>query len=282
MLPLRLFADRTFAAANAATFLMYVGFFGAVFLITQYWQYAHGYSPLGAGLRVLPWTVMPFVIAPIAAGVASKIGERPLLIAGLGLMAVGILWLGHVATPTAPYTSMLPALIIGGFGSALFWAPAASIVFSSVSTEDEGIASGANNSIRELGGVFGVAILTTIFSSQGSFASPEAFADGMRPALLRRRHAHRARARSQRSRCRAASDSPPRSSRRSLPRAADDSSAGRYCPADESFCQRPKTVPSVSLQRLNQPMAGTGALSSAWPPSSRTFASVASMSSVSK
>jgi EmrB/QacA subfamily drug resistance transporter len=183
MLPLRLFADRTFATANAATFLMYVGFFGAVFLITQYWQYAHGYSPLGAGLRVLPWTVMPFVIAPIAAGVASKIGERPLLIAGLALMAVGILWLGHVATPTAPYTSMLPALIIGGFGSALFWAPAASIVFSSVSTEDEGIASGANNSIRELGGVFGVAILTTIFSSQGSFASPEAFADGMRPAF---------------------------------------------------------------------------------------------------
>jgi EmrB/QacA subfamily drug resistance transporter len=183
MLPLRLFADRTFAAANAATFLMYVGFFGAVFLITQYWQFAHGYSPLGAGLRILPWTVMPFLIAPIAAAMASKIGERPLLIAGLAMMAFAVLWLGHVATPTAAYTSILPALIVGGVGSALFWAPSASIVFASVSPGDEGIASGANNSLRELGGVFGVAILATIFSGNGSFASPEAFVDGMRPAL---------------------------------------------------------------------------------------------------
>jgi EmrB/QacA subfamily drug resistance transporter len=183
MLPLRLFADRTFAAANAATFLMYVGFFGAVFLITQYWQFAHGYSPLGAGLRILPWTVMPIVIAPIGAHVAARIGERPLLITGLALMAFSVIWLGAVSTPTAPYTSILPALLVGGFGSSLFWAPAASIVLSSVGEGEEGIASGANNAIRELGGVFGVAILTTIFSSRGSFASPEAFVDGLRPAL---------------------------------------------------------------------------------------------------
>jgi EmrB/QacA subfamily drug resistance transporter len=183
MLPLRLFRNRTFAAANVATFLMYVGFFGAVFLITQYWQFAHGYSPLGAGLRILPWTVMPMFLAPVAGQLATKYGERPLLILGLALIAVSVLWLGYVATPDASYLSILPALMVGGVGSSLFWAPSASIVFSSVSSDEEGVASGANNSIRELGGVFGVAILTTIFSSNGSFVSPDAFADGLRPAL---------------------------------------------------------------------------------------------------
>jgi predicted MFS family arabinose efflux permease len=183
MLPLRLFADRTFAAANAATFLMYLGFFGAVFLITQYWQFAHGYSPLGAGVRVLPWTVMPIFVGPAAATLAPRIGERPLLITGLALMAGSIAWLGYVSTPTAAYSSILPALALGGFGISLFWAPSASVVLSSVAPDDEGIASGANNAVRELGGVFGVAVLTTIFSTHGSFASPEAFVDGMRPAF---------------------------------------------------------------------------------------------------
>ncbi|HZR94524.1 MAG TPA: DHA2 family efflux MFS transporter permease subunit [Gaiellaceae bacterium] len=183
MLPLGLFKNRTFAAANAATFLMYVGFFGAVFLITQYWQFAHGYSPLGAGLRILPWTVMPMFIAAPAGQLATKYGERPLLIIGLSLISIAVVWLGYVATPDASYLSILPALTIGGIGSSLFWAPSASIVFSSVGPEQEGVASGANNSIRELGGVFGVAILTTIFSSHGSFVSPEQFVDGLRPAL---------------------------------------------------------------------------------------------------
>ena len=260
---------------------MYVGFFGAVFLITQYWQYAHGYSPLGAGLRVLPWTVMPFVIAPIAAGVATKIGERPLLIAGLALMAVGILWLGHVATPTAPYTSMLPALIIGRVRQRPLLGAGGEHRVLVGRTEDEGVASGANNSIRELGGVFGVAILTTIFSSQGSFASPEAFADGMRPAVLRRRHARRARL--------------ARSGRAAAPQATvRRARAGARCLGQlttrppGATARRTNRLPEAEgvafgvLAGLNQPMAGTGALSSAWPPSSRTFASVASMSSVSK
>jgi EmrB/QacA subfamily drug resistance transporter len=183
MLPLHLFKNRSFAAANLATFLMYVGFFGAVFLITQYWQFAHGYSPLGAGLRILPWTVMPMFIAPVAAQLATKYGERPLLVIGLALIAFAVLWLGYVATPDASYLSILPALMVGGIGTSLFWAPSASIVFSSVGPEEEGVASGANNSIRELGGVFGIAVLTTIFSSHGSFLSPDAFVDGMRPAL---------------------------------------------------------------------------------------------------
>ena len=125
MLPLRLFQDRTFAAANGATTLMYLGFFGVVFLITQYWQFAHGYSPLGAALRILPWTVMPIFISPLGAMLAQRIGERPLLITGLTLLAGSVAWLGHAATATASYTSLLPALVVGGIGSSLFWAPAA-------------------------------------------------------------------------------------------------------------------------------------------------------------
>jgi len=126
---------------------------------------------------------MPMIFAPIAGALATRTGERPLLVGGLALMAFAVIWLGHVATPDAAYTSILPALLVGGFGSSFFWAPSASIVLSAVGPDDEGVASGANSSIRELGGVFGVAILTTIFTSHGSFGSPEAFADGMRPAL---------------------------------------------------------------------------------------------------
>jgi EmrB/QacA subfamily drug resistance transporter len=183
MLPLRMFRDRTFATASGATFLMYVGFFGAVFLITQYWQFAHGYSPLGAGIRILPWTLLPMFVGPIAGALAARYGERPLLITGLGAMGFGVLWFAHAATADASYTSLLPSLVVGGLGSGLFWAPSASIVFSTADEADEGIASGANNSIRELGGVFGVAVLASIFSSHGSFASPAAFVDGLTPAL---------------------------------------------------------------------------------------------------
>jgi EmrB/QacA subfamily drug resistance transporter len=183
MLPLRLFKDRTFAAANGSTFLMYVGFFGAVFLITQYWQFAHGYSPFGAGLRILPWTVLPIFVAPVAGALSARIGERPLLIVGLSAMGFSVLWFAHAATADASYASLLPALVVGGFGSGLFWAPSASIVLSTAGESEEGVVSGANNSIRELGGVFGVAVLTSIFSSRGSFVSPEAFVDGLTPAL---------------------------------------------------------------------------------------------------
>jgi EmrB/QacA subfamily drug resistance transporter len=183
MLPLRLFSDRTFAVANAATFLMYVGFFGVVFLITQYWQFAQGYSPLGAGVRLLPWTVMPMFVAPFAGVLAARLGERPLLISGLAAIAFAVFWFALTASATATYASQLPALIVGGIGAGLFWAPSASIVLGAVGEAEQGVASGANNSIRELGGVFGVAVLTSVFSAHGSFATPASFVDGVTPAL---------------------------------------------------------------------------------------------------
>jgi EmrB/QacA subfamily drug resistance transporter len=183
MLPLRLFENRTFALSNAATFLMYLGFFGVVFLMSQYLQFAHGYSPLGAGLRLLPWTLMPMLVAPVAGTLALRTGERPLLAAGLTMIAVSVLWFAHVASAHAAYSTLLLPFVVGGIGCGLFWAPSASIVFTAVAEEEEGVASGANNSIRELGGVFGVAVLTSIFTGRGSFATPDRFVHGMTPAL---------------------------------------------------------------------------------------------------
>ncbi len=183
MLPLRFFANRTFLFANAASFLMFFGVFGAVFLMTQFLQFAQGYSPFEAGLRTLPWTGMPVFVAPIAGAVAGRIGGRPLLVAGLSLMAVGLGWFAAIASPDVAYSAQVPALVLAGIGMGLFFAPVAAVVLSSVKPEEEGKASGATNAIRELGGVFGVAILAAVFAGQGSYVSGQAFVDGMVPAI---------------------------------------------------------------------------------------------------
>jgi len=157
--------------------------FGSIFLLTQFLQTVQGHSPLDAGLRVLPWTAMPIFIAPIAGALSDRIGGRPLMAAGLALQALSLGWLAAISTPTVPYGQLVPAFIIAGTGMALFFAPVANVVLSSVRREEEGKASGANNAIRELGGVFGVAVLATLFTSYGSYASPQAFVDGLVPAL---------------------------------------------------------------------------------------------------
>ncbi len=183
MLPLRFFHSRTFFYANAASFLMFFGVFGAVFLMTQFLQFVQGYSPFEAGLRTLPWTGMPAIVAPIAGALSGRIGGRPLLVAGLSLMAIGLGWFAAIAAPDVAYSAQVPALVLAGIGMGLFFAPVAAVVLSSVKPEEEGKASGATNAIRELGGVFGVAILAAVFAGQGSYVSGQAFVDGMVPAI---------------------------------------------------------------------------------------------------
>jgi EmrB/QacA subfamily drug resistance transporter len=183
MLPMRYFRNRTFAAANVSSLFMFFGMFGSIFLLTQFLQTVQGYSPLDAGLRVLPWTAMPIFIAPIAGALSDRIGGRPLMAGGLALQALALGWLAVISDPTIPYGQLVPAFIIAGTGMAMFFAPVANVVLSSVKREEEGKASGANNAIRELGGVFGVAVLATIFTSYGSYASPSAFVDGLVPAI---------------------------------------------------------------------------------------------------
>jgi EmrB/QacA subfamily drug resistance transporter len=183
MVPLRLFRDRAFAAANGASLLMYFGMFGSIFLLAQFLQTAQGHSPLGAGLRTLPWTAMPMFVAPIAGALSDRIGGRPLMATGLALQSIALGWLALVSEPSVPYTELVGAFVLGGIGMALFFAPVANVVLSAVRPDEEGKASGINNAIREVGGVFGIAVLATVFTSYGSYASPQAFTDGLVPAV---------------------------------------------------------------------------------------------------
>jgi EmrB/QacA subfamily drug resistance transporter len=183
MLPMRFFANRTFAAANIASALMFFGMFGAIFLLTQFLQTVQGYSPLSAGLRVLPWTAMPLIVAPIAGSLSDRIGGRPLMAAGIGLQALALALLAALASPTVPYVDLVGPFMIAGVGMGLFFAPVANVVLGSVRPREEGQASGANNAIRELGGVLGVSVLATVFSSFGSYATPASYVDGLRPAV---------------------------------------------------------------------------------------------------
>jgi EmrB/QacA subfamily drug resistance transporter len=183
MLPMQLFRSRAFALTNAASLLLFFGMFGSIFLLAQFLQIVQHYSPLEAGLRTLPWTAMPLVITPIAGALSDRIGGRPLLVAGLTLQAIGLGWLALIATPTVPYLDMVPAFVVAGAGMSLFFAPVANMVLGSVRRDQEGIASGANNAIRELGGVFGIAVLGAVFSARGGYETGATFVAGLTPAV---------------------------------------------------------------------------------------------------
>jgi EmrB/QacA subfamily drug resistance transporter len=179
MLPLRFFRNRAFAATNGVSFAMTFGVFGAIFFFAQFFQTAQGYSPWEAGVRTLPWTAMPMLVAPLAGLFSDRIGSRPLMATGLALQAVAVGWIASISDPAMSYASLVVPLVLGGAGMGLVFAPAANAVLGAVRPEEAGQASGANNAIRELGGVFGVAVLASVFAGAGSYASPEAFNDGL-------------------------------------------------------------------------------------------------------
>ena len=183
MLPPRFFRSRGFAATNGVGFAMFFGVFGAIFLLSQFFQTAQGYGPFEAGLRTLPWTGMPMLVAPIAGALSDRIGPRPLMGAGLALQAVAIGWLAVVLTPDVAYSSLVVPFVMAGTGMALVFAPSASAVLASVRPAEAGQASGAANAIREIGGVLGVAVLASVFASTGGYTSPQAFTDGLVSAL---------------------------------------------------------------------------------------------------
>jgi EmrB/QacA subfamily drug resistance transporter len=183
MLPMRFFRIRSFALANLASLLMFFGMFGSIFLLTQFFQTVQGYSPLGSGLRILPWTIMPMFVAPIAGALSDRVGGGRLMGIGLLLQAAGLGSIAVLSTPTTPYADLVAPFVASGVGMAMFWAPVANVVLASVRPEEEGQASGAQNAIRELGGVFGVAVLASIWSHYGGYTSGQAFVDGMVPAV---------------------------------------------------------------------------------------------------
>jgi MFS family permease len=153
--------------------------FGSIFLLTQFFQTAQGYSPLEAGLRVLPWTAMPMVVAPIAGALSDRIGSRPILATGLALQAIGLAWIAAVSTATVGYGSLVGPFVVSGIGMGMFFAPMANVILGAVAPAEEGKASGANNAVREVGGVFGVAVLASVFARYGSYESASTFTDGL-------------------------------------------------------------------------------------------------------
>jgi EmrB/QacA subfamily drug resistance transporter len=179
MLPMRFFRDRAFSAANGASLFMYFGMFGSIFLLTQFFQTAQGYSPLEAGLRVLPWTAMPMFVAPIAGALSDRIGGGRIMATGLFLQAAGLAWIAAVTSGDVAYTSLVGPFVVSGIGMGMFFAPVANVVLSAVRPVEEGKASGANNAIREVGGVFGVAVLASLFAHYGGYESPDRFSDGL-------------------------------------------------------------------------------------------------------
>jgi EmrB/QacA subfamily drug resistance transporter len=183
LLPMRFFKRRAFSATSGVSLAMFFGVFGSIFLLAQFFQTAQGFTPLEAGLRTLPWTGMTMVVAPLAGILSDRVGSRPLMALGLALQAGALAWLAAVATPTVPYGELVAPFVAAGAGMALVFAPAANAVLSSVRTEEAGQASGATNTIREIGGALGVSVLSTVFAGAGSYASPQAFVDGLRAAL---------------------------------------------------------------------------------------------------
>jgi MFS family permease len=162
---------------------MYFGMFGSIFFLSQYMQNVLGNTPLQAGLKLLTWTGATMVVAPFAGVFSERFGSRPFMFAGLALQAGALAWMASLIGLHMAYTSMIGPFILAGSGMALVFAPSANAVLSSVRTQQAGQASGANNAIREVGGVLGVAVLATVFTGAGSYLSRQAFINGLLPAL---------------------------------------------------------------------------------------------------
>ncbi|TWD82054.1 EmrB/QacA subfamily drug resistance transporter [Kribbella amoyensis] len=183
MLPLRLFSSRAFSVVNLTSFTFSVGVFGAVFLLAQYFQVVQGYTPLESGIRTLPWTMAPMVVAPLAGLVVDRVGARALIGTGQALLAIALAWIALVTTVDVEYGSLVAPFVLAGIGMGLTFAPAASVVMASAAESDRGVASGTNNTIREIGVAMGVAVLASVFASAGSYENPARYVDGLVPAV---------------------------------------------------------------------------------------------------
>jgi EmrB/QacA subfamily drug resistance transporter len=178
MVPLGLFRLRGFAAGNAAGVFLYASLYGSLFFAAQYFQTGRGDTPLAAGLHLLAWTASVTVVAPLAGRLVNRVGARPPAALGLALQAAGMGWLALVATPSVPYWQLIAPMVIAGAGVSMAMPAAQTAVLNAVAPEQIGKASGVFNTGRQLGGVFGVALLALVFSRAGSYAEPAAFTAG--------------------------------------------------------------------------------------------------------
>ncbi|GEP35571.1 MFS transporter [Nocardioides szechwanensis] len=184
VLPLRLFSSRGFSVANAIGLFFTLGMFGTVFLLAQYLQIVQGYTPLEAGLRTLPWTAAPMVVAPIAGALAGRLGLRTLLLSGLVLQAASLVWFAGLTEAGSGYSSFVVPLVMAGVGMGLTFAPSATAVLEGLPEDDFAIASSANSTIREFGVALGIAVLTAVFLGNGGQLTPTGYDGAIAPALL--------------------------------------------------------------------------------------------------
>ena len=183
MVPMRLFASRSFAAGVAASLLFYAAMYGVLFLLPQFLQLTLGFGPLGAGLRLLPWTSTLFLTAPIAGAVVQKFGERPLVVTGLLMQAAGLGWIAMIAASGRGYPALVVPLALAGIGVSMAMPAAQNAVLSSVAVTEIGKASGVFNMGRFLGGMFGVAALVASFSAHNGAYSAAHFESGFAAAM---------------------------------------------------------------------------------------------------
>ncbi|MFE9422067.1 MFS transporter [Kitasatospora sp. NPDC006697] len=183
VLPLGLYRIRAFTLTNAVSAAMYFGVFGSIFFLAQYLQIAPFRTPLQAGLLTLAWTLMPMVIAPLAGALTDRVGGGRLMALGLFLQAAGLAWLNLAATADTPYSRLVGAMLLAGTGMGFAIAPTAAVVLGAVGPEHRGAASGANTTVREIGGALGIAVLSSVFLAHGSTAGPAEFVRGLHPAV---------------------------------------------------------------------------------------------------
>jgi EmrB/QacA subfamily drug resistance transporter len=183
MVPLRLFAVREFAFGNLTTFLMSGSVFAAAFFVTEEFQMARGYSPLGTGLRLLPFFATPMFIAPLAGALSDRIGRRPIMVVGLALQTVGLVWVAARGSLATSWIELAVALLIAGIGISMALPTVPTAVLSAVSPEEMGKASGINYMAQRFGAVFSIAIGSAVFSAYGHLGTPTSVTAGFRPAL---------------------------------------------------------------------------------------------------
>ncbi|OKK13479.1 MFS transporter [Streptomyces sp. CB02400] len=183
LLPLSFYRERAFVLSNLVSASMYFGVFGSIFLLAQFFQVAPVRTPLEAGVLTLAWTLMPMFVAPVAGALTDKVGGGRLMALGLFLQAAGLAWINLVATSDTPYSRMAGAMVVAGVGMGLVFAPTAAVVLGAVGPRHRGKASGANSTVREIGGALGTAILSSVFMRYGDDRTAQGFVDGMRPGI---------------------------------------------------------------------------------------------------
>jgi EmrB/QacA subfamily drug resistance transporter len=183
MVPMSFFRSRTFTAGNAAIFFVLGSLFADVFFFPQLLQTGMHYDPLQAGLRLMVWTSTFILVAPGVGALVDRVGERPLMVSGLLLQCAGTAWIALIARPDLPFSHLIAPLLVAGVGISMAIPSAQNSVVGSATLETAGKLAGINSTMRELGGVFGIAVAVAVFAAFGGYASAQTFTDGFGPAI---------------------------------------------------------------------------------------------------